>query len=533
INSGSGSFSNDQGVPFPNLYEGSAAFVDVDSNGTSDLLITGNLGSSRTTKLYLNDGVGNFTEKTGTPFQGVTQSAVAFADVDGNFREDVIIIGKIDATNAIAKLYLNEGAGTFTEALSLPFRPVSEGALAFADVDGDNDQDVVITGIDILSNPSTRLYINDGTGDFTEQTNTSLIQVSHSSVDFFDVDENGSMDLLISGRDTNSNVLTKLYLNDGSGNFSEALDSPLPGVERSAVALADINGDQKLDMLLAGLRLVGGPIAEVFLGGADGTLKEKVGLPFERVLGSSSAFLDVDGDQDEDVIIAGLNGLDMSTKLFLNDGSGNFTERLGTPFVPMVGGAIAYGDVDGNGWPDVLLLGRENNAQAVAKLYLNFGGGNFSEKLNTGLMGLRDGDAAFADVNEDGTLDLLISGQDDSFQEHTKFYLNDGFGNFTEEINTPFLDLAFGSIKFGDLSGDSIPDVVITGSQGASFFTKLYVSDGQGNFNENLNAPFTGVNFGGIAFADVDENGTLDVFISGAFRTDGGTLSKLYLNNGS
>ena len=53
------------------------------------------LGIAPIAKLYLNDGTGNFTEETGTPFEGVGDGSIAFSDVNGGCNSDVLIIGKI------------------------------------------------------------------------------------------------------------------------------------------------------------------------------------------------------------------------------------------------------------------------------------------------------------------------------------------------------------------------------------------------------------------------------------------------------
>jgi hypothetical protein len=112
----------------------------------------------------------NFTEVTGTPFTGVAQSSIAFADVDGDNDLDVLITGLNFMGQPpgvrISKLYTNDGVGNFTEVFGTPFAGVEEGSIAFADVDGDNDQDVLITGGAITSRNCTpmtagQLYRSD------------------------------------------------------------------------------------------------------------------------------------------------------------------------------------------------------------------------------------------------------------------------------------------------------------------------------------------------------------------------------------
>jgi hypothetical protein len=124
------------------------------------VLITGSAdGTFGSSKLYTNDGSGGFSEVMDTPFEEVADGAIAFADVDGDNDQDVLITGT-DGSAGISKLYTNDGSGNFTEVTDTPFEDVVNGSIAFADVDGDNDQDVLITGQDPV-NYIAKLYLND------------------------------------------------------------------------------------------------------------------------------------------------------------------------------------------------------------------------------------------------------------------------------------------------------------------------------------------------------------------------------------
>ena len=138
----------------------------MDDDGDEDVLITG----SSIAKLYTNDGNGNFSEVSGTPFDGVLAGSTAFADVDGDGDKDVLITGS--SNQPIAKLYTNDGSGNFSEVSGTPFDGVFGGSTAFADVDGDSDKDVLITGLNNSNQPIAKLYTNDGSGNFSEVTGT-------------------------------------------------------------------------------------------------------------------------------------------------------------------------------------------------------------------------------------------------------------------------------------------------------------------------------------------------------------------------
>ena len=157
-----------------------------------------------------------FTEVTFDPeLDGILYSSIAFSDVDGDSDPDVLITGVTDLNQRISKLYTNDGQGNFIELLGTPFDGVWIGSIAFSDVDGDEDPDVLITGDRSQEDLISKLYKNDGQGNFTELSGTSFDGVDNGSIAFTDVDGDNDPDVLITGRNSSSERITKLYLNDG------------------------------------------------------------------------------------------------------------------------------------------------------------------------------------------------------------------------------------------------------------------------------------------------------------------------------
>ena len=372
-------FTEVAGTPFAGVALSSIAFADVDGDNDLDVLITGlNLVQQGTpgtpiSRLYTNDGVGNYTEVLGTPFVGVEEGSVAFADVDGDNDQDVLITGSYSS-----KLYTNDGSGNFTEVIGTPFQGVNESSIAFADVDGDNDQDVLITGRQVASPvyiSTSRLYLNDGSGSFTEMMNPPFGGVRDGSIAFVDVDGDTDQDVLITGLVDQVGLISKLYTNDGLGNFTEMMNTPFDGVWGGEIAFADVDGDNDQDLLLTGQDAANQYISKLYTNGGSGNFTEMVGTPFAGVVFSGVAFVDVDGDTDQDLLMSGGTGIFSLpyTRLFANDGLGNFSEVAGTPFPDVTNGSVAFADVDGDNDQDVLLTGRDINIQYMAKLYTNGG----------------------------------------------------------------------------------------------------------------------------------------------------------------
>lgn len=384
-----------------------------------------------------------FTEATGTPFDGVEDGSIAFSDVDGDGDPDVLITGRNSSWEQIAQLYTNDGDGNFTEMMGTPFDGVFRSSIAFSDVDGDGDPDVLITGAkDYNGNELiAKLYLNDGMGNFTELMGTPFEGVWRSSIAFADVDGDNDPDILITGVNSSDEVMSKLYINDGEGNFTEMMGTPFEGVYIGSIAFSDVDGDGDLDVLITGDNgtiWTSDLIAKLYINDGMGNFTEVTGTPFEGVLTGSVAFEDVDGDNDPDVLITGaLDFPGVIANLYTNDGMGNFTENMGTPFDDAWSSSISFSDVDGDNDPDVLITGATHptGADRIAKLYTNDGMGNFTEVTGTSFDGVYGSSIAFSDIDGDGDPDVLITGQNNSDEPIAKLYINETFVSI-EDLNT-------------------------------------------------------------------------------------------------
>jgi signal peptidase I len=519
---------------FDGVGSSSIAFLDVNGDGHEDVLIMGlNNCNERITKLYTNDGMGNFSELTGTPFDGVSSSSIDFSDVNGDGHEDVLITGFDSSFEPIAKLYTNDGMGNFTELTGTPFDGVWDSSIAFSDVNGDGHEDVLITGLNSSGDRIAKLYTNDGMGNFTELTGTPFDGVSSSSIAFLDVNDDGHMDVLLTGLNSSNQRIAKLYTNDGMGNFTELTGTPFDGVWSSSIAFADVNGDGNVDVLITGQNSSDENIAKLYTNDGIGNFSELTGTPFDAVTFSSIAFADVNGDGHEDALITGQNSSDENiAKLYTNDGIGNFSELMGTPFDGVNSSSIAFADVNGDGHEDVLITGQNSSFASISKLYTNDGMGNFTELTGTPFDAVTFNSIAFADVNGDGHEDVLITGLNSSSERISKLYTNDGMSNFTELTGTPFDGVGFSSIAFADVNGDGHEDVLITGLNSSSeLIAKLYTNDGMGNFTELTGTPFDGLSSSSIAFSDVNDDGHMDVLLTG-LNSSNQRIAKLYTNDG-
>ena len=364
-----------QFIPLEGVAASAVAFADVDGDGAPDALVTGrNAAQLPRTTLYHNDGSGSFLPLSTTTWVNVSDGDLAFADVDGDGDADVLVTGQDSAGFFHARLYRNDGTGTFTEASGTPFafKAVIWGGIAFGDVDGDGDVDLLITGREYwLDEPIAKLYHNDGTGTFTEVSGTPFEPVMQSRVEFADLDGDQDLDVLLVGQDGTGEPFTALYLNDGSGTYTEASGTGLGTATLGAMALADVDGDQDLDILLSGVWVRNAFRTLLYLNAGNASFTESVAMPFGAIPNGTLSWADVNGDQAPDLLITGSKyqptGL---AHLYLNDGSGGFAEVSGTSLATLANGALAWADVDGDSDLDLLLAGWTGSTP-VTKLYLN------------------------------------------------------------------------------------------------------------------------------------------------------------------
>ena len=315
--------------------------------------------------------------------------------------------------------------------------------------------------------------------------NTGSITPSwHSTVVTGDFDNDGNLDLILTGFDSGSTKISKIYQGNGSGNFSEINSGSLIAVSRSSSVSGDIDGDGKLDLILAG---------------------------------SSS------------------NGL--VTKIYKNTGGANFIEINSNTLTAVSNGCMALGDIDSDGDLDLILTGQDSSLTFVSKIYQNDGTGSFTEINSGSLTGVGMGSSVvLEDLNGNGHLDLVINGQDSSSPSYySGVYTNDGTGYFTE-IQT-LQGAAYGSLSSGDINNDGYVDIILSGSfcgeYGADYdknITYVYINDGTGHMSQTGSLFHAGES--STAMGDINNDGSLDLVVLGWNGTDGATIY-MYTNDGT
>ena len=345
---------------------------------------------------------------------------------------------------------------------------------------------------------------------FTE-ISASMLGVTKSSVAWGDYDTDGDLDILLTG-DTGSSYMSKVYRNDG-GSFVD-ISAALIGIWKGSVAWGDYDNDGDLDILMSG-HDGSSYISEVYRN--DNGSFVNISASLTGISGSSVAWGDYDNDGDLDVLLTG-----SSSKIYRNDG-GSFVD-ISASLMGVNGSSCAWGDYDNDGDLDILMTGSQGSAH-WSKVYRN-DGGSFVD-ISASLTGVSDGSVAWGNYDNDGDLDILLTGETSyGISRISKVYRNDG-GSFVD-ISASLTGVYNGSAAWGDYDNDGDLDILLTGNAGSSDVFKVYRND-SGNFVDIGNS-MTGVNYGSAAWGDYDNDGDLDILLTG----DAGSsnyISKIYRNN--
>jgi hypothetical protein len=345
--------------------------ADINGDGREDVLFANGgdydtPGKPQYSQVFRNRGPDQkFDEATQHVFGPTPMLArvIKVRDVNADGSPD-ILVGTTFETQS--RLYLGDGSGDFKEVTKthLPQIDASVGDLEFGDVDGDQDLDAVLADWGpespmLNEGGRTMLWLNDGSGRFTNATEARMpnVPVKFSwELELVDVDNDYDLDVLVSCKVCDGSFL---FENDGEGTFTDVTQQKLPQfINNYDFEAMDLNGDDYLD--LATINDGSLNTEHVFLNDRRGGFENATARlwPESENLGyddNMAAFLDYDSDGDADLLIGSLDGPD---RLLGNDGSGklklindNYEYILGHTAGTL---GIAVADLDGDCRPDVV-----------------------------------------------------------------------------------------------------------------------------------------------------------------------------------
>lgn len=423
------------------------------------------------------------TARRRTPNSVVAAFGLAVASACGENAEPVVCPAPTEGAAGAAFVDVTEEAGVqVTHQLATDFCELTDtvagpGVCLF-DADGDGDLDLFTVD---RAPGINRLLQNDGRGRFEDVSEPSGLASTADSMGClaFDANGDGALDLYVT-----NNGPDQLFLNDG-GTFHDATEEvglDAPGFSISATA-GDIDADGDLDVLVARVVELDTCPDACFLfplacQASTNLLLENRGGRFvdvaaERGLTEAEPTLavlafDMDGDGDVDLYAGNDMGIMFPDRMYINDGTGHFTDRgsaLGLDAIGTDTMGVDVGDYDLDGRHDLVITDFKDRP---IRLFNCFDPA-FPCSNNVapdGLDHVKWG-VALADFDHDGALDLFVATGDVASRqgEPSYLYFNEGEGRFRQYLPAAGEALAALTVSrgaaFGDIDGDLDVDVVI------------------------------------------------------------------------
>lgn len=355
---------------------------------------------------------------------------------------------------------LNEDSGLGNYAYS---------SVDWGDYDNDGDQDILIAGAAVgddfsLGASTTHVYDNDGSGNFTLNSGISLRGTHAGDARWVDYDSDGDLDILLLGIEyATSFTRYALYNNDGSGNFT-AVEDVDTGVSWGSFAIGDYDNDGDIDYMMSGWSYgASANYSTYFFENNDNTMdREDLTSTYSGVFDGRIAWEDIDNDMDLDMIMSpDPNSAEdiKPMRVYTNEG-GSFT--LSQEFANNRYNAATFGDFDNDGYVDMAITGADDSYNNVLEVFKNENGIFTSHVTLGSLDGGTGTTAAFGDYDNDGDLDLVVAGTNDDYDGEAILYNNEG-GVFTAATETGFIAVGAGSLAWKDADGDLDLDLQVSG----------------------------------------------------------------------
>jgi len=401
-------------------------------------LVSG-LQSDNTISWFPIAGPVNFRKAVPHKTSGYNPYSVAIADVNGDGNLDLIVANeeqsKTDPEGSISVM-LGRGDGTFHAAVNYSSGGESAYSIVVADVNGDGKLDLVVAngcfGSD-CSTGSVGVLLGKGDGTFKKAViyRSGAASVFGSQVAVGDLNGDGKLDLAVANTGSGCGSgcpegLIGILLGNGDGTFKKAKTYRTGGFDGIGwVAIADVNGDEKPDLVVANYCAtecsyppVEGSVG-VLLGNGNGTFQAVKTYPSGGDGTASVAVADLNNDGKPDLLVAncgpeacGPGSPGGNVGVLIGNGNGTFKPVVNYPAAnsPF---DVAAADVNGDGKLDIVVSnwGTPNagtNDGAVTVL-LGKGNGTFRPAQTFPSGGAEAPSVAVADVNNDGRPDIVLA----------------------------------------------------------------------------------------------------------------------------
>ncbi len=493
-------------------------FVDFDSDGDDDILVSfyhdayySDVINGESFRYYENTEEGYIEvdlavpDNLGIPSGSQVDGRINFAVVDMDADGDLDLIVK--DTEAPSYHYLKNNEGTFESNMDenpfLGLNLIEPSFFDIGDIDGDDSLEAVIE-----VNGALRLYKLNGEGKF--EFSSDIGDVDFATVNLNDYDADGDLDLVVGNKYGDITIYENI-----AGTFTELEGQPLASLNRNTqitTAFSDIDGDGDQD-LITGTATGAIMYYENVEGSYTYVPYNPYGIDFQGGELNVSDFEDIDGDGDLDLVYG----------TWVR--SVNFLERDGDEFIPdlfkfqvlfdedvaVLQSHPECADWDNDG--DIDCIVSSDFGPEIIPLENVDGAFVLQDSLTSPFYSLRPDDEAksfaFEDFDNDGDLDVFIGNK---YGQLHYFVNNEGVYEETNFSLSDFQLEGYTDPIFADLDADGDNDLVMLDGYGRLFY---FIKDGDELLASEVN-PFPDLpeDTYNIAFYDREGDGDLDALVS-------------------
>lgn len=516
LGNGNGSF---QSPLRSNVYSpGPLAAADINGDGKLDLVVGNHLGAltENSFSLLLGNGDGTFQPLQGF-FAGVSSTAIAVADVNGDHIPDIITAGT-GSPDGVAVL-LGNGNGSFRNPQVFPAR-FDPRSMIVRDLNGDGMLDIATANV---SGYTVSVLLGNGNGTFQAERQFPS-GLNPFSLAAEDINHDGILDLIVGneisvskgdfagGRGSNTDTVS-ILLGNGDGTFQVRRTFTV-GDGPHSLSIADVNADNNVDIVA--VNRISDDVS-VLTGNGDGTFPTQKrfaagNFPSSVVVG------DLNGDRIPDAVTTNFLSNNFSILLGNDDGTFQTQQPVASGSPPPA--AVVTADVNGDRLLDLVAI--DSGASTVSVLRGN-GNGTFQGRVSFPVGGLPVM-VAVADVNADGSPDLVTANTVAFGSYHVSILLGNGDGTFQPPLPTALGSNFFFAegggprwVTVADLNGDGKLDLSVVIGNSDNVFVLL------GNGDATFRAPqlFTAGDYPiSVAVADVNLDGHPDLVTSNSASGD-------------
>ncbi len=230
------------------------AVGDINGDSVLDIVTSGNdeIGVDGYCTVFIGNGDGSFGTGISYAAEEQISFAVTLGDLNGDGKLDLVTAGRSNGPDGQVTVRLGDGSGSFGAVVSYDMQTNTVFDLSLADLNGDGHLDLVTAGSNDSGAGTAMVCLGDGTGSFGAAVSYEAENTASYSVDLADLNGDGFLDLLTSGITSTPDGYITVRLGDGTGSFGDASSIAAETERTNSVKAADVNEDGVLDLVSTG-----------------------------------------------------------------------------------------------------------------------------------------------------------------------------------------------------------------------------------------------------------------------------------------